>query len=149
MKPTVGVSEKAERYRSASVFLVMLSVVAATALATFAVTLRNAIDSGKMSPEEVRSYGAQGEQIKVFEVRNAESYEFIIAYLIELALNYFGYYPVVGTVLFTGILGCFKYTIIGGRPAEIKEMKARRAADRRAADEKIEEGVEVEIEPTT
>lgn len=124
-----GVTERIDRYRSTGVFFIVFSVIVVTALATFAATLRNAIDAGNVDTDEVDSYGVGGTQYKVFEVGNAKSYEFILAYLVELGLNYFGYYPVIGTILFTGVLGCFKYRVIGGRPAEITEMKAREDAD--------------------
>lgn len=124
-----GVTERMERYQSTGVFFIVLSVIVVTALATFAATLRNAIDAGNVDTSQVDSYGEGDTQYKVFEVGNAKSYEFILAYLVELGLNYFGFYPVVGTLLFSGVLGCFKYRVIGGRPAEIAEMHAREEAD--------------------
>jgi hypothetical protein len=124
-----GMTARVDRYRSTGVLFIVLSVIVVSALATFAVTLRSAIDAGNVDTDEVDSYAAGDTQYKVFAVGDAKSYEFILAYLVELGLNYFGYYPVIGTVLFSGVLGCFKYRVIGGRPAEILEMKAREEAD--------------------
>lgn len=124
-----GMTERVDRYRSTGVFFIVISVIVVTALATFAATLRNAIDVGNVDTNEVGSYGAGDTQYKVFAVSDAKSYEFFLAYLVELGLNYLGYYPVIGTVLFSGVLGCFKYRVIGGRPAEILEMQAREEAD--------------------
>lgn len=49
---------------------------------------------------------------------------FIISYFVELSLNYFFYYPVIGIIAFTGILGCNGYIpALSGRPYEVKMME--------------------------
>ena len=52
-------------------------------------------------------------------------YKYLISYATELVLALFVYYPLIGTVLFTGILGCGNVPILGGRPYEVK-MEAKR-----------------------
>lgn len=132
--------EKLARYRSTGVFFVMLSVVVVTALATLAVTLRAALNSGDtanttpVDASQVDSYGLHDDQVQLFQVDGANDFEFVIAYAVELALNYFFYYPVIGTILFSGILTCGRYPVWGGRPFEVKE-EAELAA--------LEEGHEV------
>lgn len=126
---TEGLTEqKLARYRNTGVVLVVLSVVIATALATFAVALRAAISSSNSSkeavpvdPNTVHSYGLTDDNVQLFQVDAKNDFEFIIAYFIELVLNYFIYYPIVGTILFSGILTCGRYGgVFGGRPYEIK-----------------------------
>lgn len=133
--------EKLARYRSTGVFFVMLSVVVVTALATLAVTLRAALNSGDdtanttpVDASQVDSYGLHDDQVQLFQVDGANDFEFVIAYAVELSLNYFFYYPVIGTILFSGILTCGRYPVWGGRPFELKE-EAELAA--------LEEGHEV------
>lgn len=58
----------------------------------------------------------------------ANDYEFLIAYFVEIALSYFFYYPVVGTLLFSGLLTCGRYPTVGGRPYEIKQEMAEHGA---------------------
>ena len=127
---TEGLTEKKlSRYRNTGVVLVVLSVVIATALATFAVALRAAISSSNDSsndavpvdPETVHSYGLSDDNVQLFQVDASNDFEFLIAYFIELVLNYFIYYPIIGTILFSGILTCGRYGgVFGGRPLEMK-----------------------------
>eukprot|EP00980_Cylindrotheca_fusiformis_P017195 scaffold5294_cov129-Cylindrotheca_fusiformis.AAC.5 len=39
---------------------------------------------------------------------------------IELAMSWIVWYPLIGTILFSGILGCFRFPIIGGRPRQVR-----------------------------
>ena len=67
----------------------------------------------------------------------ANDWEFILAYLVELALSYFLWYPLIGTVLFSGALTCGKYfQMTGGRPYEIARNELEAAEEGRSAGEK-------------
>lgn len=118
-----GMTEaKLDRYRSTAVFFVMFAVIIVTAIATLAVGLRAALNSGGVSdPQQVQSYGLNDDTVQLFQVDGAKNYEFVIAYLVEMALNYFFYYPLVGTLLFSGILTCGQFPVVGGRPYELRE----------------------------
>jgi hypothetical protein len=144
--------EKLRRYRSTGSFLVIISVIGVTALATFAVALRAALttDDGvkaitsasDLEESSSLAYQQAHQQLLRVQVDGANDYEFIIAYLVELALTYVVYYPIVGTIFFSGILTCGRYPLWGGRPYEIQE--ALQAELEEELDE--EEGVEVELE---
>jgi hypothetical protein len=54
---------------------------------------------------------------------NRESYRFLLSYSLEVLLSLALWYPFVGALLFSGILGCFNLSILGGRPYEIKELE--------------------------
>jgi hypothetical protein len=127
--------QKLARYRSTGVFFVMLSVVVATALATFAAALRTALNSGDTNEQQVKSYGLNDDQVQLFQVNGANDFEFLIAYSVELALNYFVYYPIIGTVLFSGILTCGHFPVTGGRPYELKEEAALAALEEEGGQE--------------
>jgi hypothetical protein len=102
-----------------------------TALATFAVALRAALttDDGvkaitsasDLEESSSLAYQQAHQQLLRVQVDGANDYEFIIAYLVELALTYVVYYPIVGTIFFSGILTCGRYPLWGGRPYEIQE----------------------------
>jgi hypothetical protein len=129
------------RYRSLSVFLVLLSVVVVTALATLAVTLRAALSSddgtqlveytgdGGDATQKLHSYNLSDDNVQLFQVNGANDLEFMIAYCVELVLNYFIYYPIVGTLLFSGVLTGGRWGVWGGRPYELKEEEKDRADD--------------------
>ena len=141
------------RYRSLSVFLVMFSVVVVTALATFAVALRAALSSDD-APQLVVDEGsdnenavvtkdatlaAEGATEQLFQVDGANDLEFIIAYLIELVLNYFIYYPLIGTLLFSGILTGGRWGVLGGRPYELKVRAELDEEPRQETDADVEQ----------
>jgi hypothetical protein len=66
------------------------------------------------------------------EVHNAAEFQFLVAYLVESVLAMFIYYPIGGTVLFSGILGCgFKIPLLGGRPYEVAAEERRKARQQR------------------
>jgi hypothetical protein len=45
-------------------------------------------------------------------------FSFLVKYFVELFLAWFVYFPIFGTIMFSGILGCFKLPILGGRPRD-------------------------------
>ena len=50
-------------------------------------------------------------------------FTFLISYAIECILSFFLFDPIVAFVLFSGLLGCFRLPILGGRPWEMKSEK--------------------------
>lgn len=45
-----------------------------------------------------------------------QSFSFLLKYFVELALAWFVYYPIVGTIIFSGMLGCGGRLPVLGRP---------------------------------
>lgn len=54
--------------------------------------------------------------------KNDTKYAFLVGYAVELSFALFVYYFLTSTVLFTGILGCGRIPIIGGRPYELRHI---------------------------
>uniref|UniRef100_A0A7S3P9A1 Uncharacterized protein n=1 Tax=Amphora coffeiformis TaxID=265554 RepID=A0A7S3P9A1_9STRA len=48
------------------------------------------------------------------------SFFFLAKYSVELMVAWFFYFPVVGTIMFSGILGCGRLPVLGGRPRDIR-----------------------------
>jgi hypothetical protein len=112
------------RYRWCGTYFVVLTVIVSTAIATFVVVLRASLNEQEESDATiVQSSGLINNSIQVRYVHDKSAYEFLISYVVELALALFVYYPVIATVLFTGILGCGTVPILGGRPYEVKQEK--------------------------
>lgn len=111
--------QKLARYRSTGVFFVMVTVVVVTALATFAAALRKAVSysNDTSTPQLVSS----ADSVQVFQVNGVNNYEFMLSYIVAMALNFFVYYPIIGTIIFSGILTCGRFPVVGGRPFELKE----------------------------
>eukprot|EP00797_Seminavis_robusta_P003980 Sro1257_g256740.2 (173) ;mRNA; r:17871-18389 len=68
-------------------------------------------------------------------------YKFVVSYFVELVLSYLIYYPIAGTILFSGVLSCGKWQVTGGRPYELQQLALQQ---QQIMEE--EEGVEVEWE---
>ena len=115
-----------ERYRRIGTYMVMIAVVLAAAAATMVIVIRASLDdSHKAARDSLADVSSGG----IYEdVKDPTAWEFLISYAIELALALCVYYPVLATLLFSGILGCGKIPVLGGRPYEIarEEKQARR-----------------------
>jgi hypothetical protein len=121
------ISERIKGYQNVTrTVLVILSVLVAVALATFAFCLRNALENNSSQHGDVmavRSGGLADDEVQLtvrtIDGNTTNDLEFLLAYAVELALSFFVWYPIVGTLLFTGILGCYKLPVLGGRPYDI------------------------------
>ena len=144
------------RKRSMGVFVVVELVIFVTAIATLTVALRAAIDNGDDDDAggdyvDVTTEDGLGNSVSVtrppaitnitkvediafLEVpKNASDYEFLVAYMIELMLSYFLYYPVIGIILFSGILTCGKAPVLGGRPYELQKERSKSSFSTRSS----------------
>lgn len=105
-------------------FLVVLIV----ALASFAVVVRATLlshqDDTAMDMNEITVNGL----VQEFHY-DLGIYEFVLSYFVEFTLALFVYYPLFGTILFTGALnwvGCGKVRWLGGRPYEYEMEQQQR-----------------------
>jgi hypothetical protein len=115
------------RYKWAGSYCVIIAVVACTAMATFCVVLRASLDSeSTVRLSDINSGGITDDNVHLSSVKDLSAFDFLVSYAVELVLALFVYYPLIGTVLFSGILGCGKMPILGGRPYEV--LKEERLA---------------------
>lgn len=64
------------------------------------------------------------------DIDGAQSFSFLSKYAIELTLTWFVWFPLVGTIVFSGILGCGgRLPILGGRPRDVKLYEQSMAKD--------------------
>lgn len=77
------------------------------------------------------------QNVDLDNIQGADDFAFLIKYAIELVLAWFVYFPVLGTVLFSGILGCNGWLpILGGRPRDVN-LVAEEAENRGATYRKM------------
>ncbi|GKY99184.1 hypothetical protein MPSEU_000873800 [Mayamaea pseudoterrestris] len=100
-------------------YVIMLIVLVVVTGSTLIVLVRATLESNQQT-EEVAT------KLEIKYTPNAESYRFLVSYAVEVALSLSFWYFVIGFVLFTGVLGCFKYPILGGRPYEMKALEQER-----------------------
>jgi hypothetical protein len=124
------------KYKWCGTYVVVLLVVIFTAVASFVVVLRASLEEDDMvDAGDLNSAGIVDDSIDLSNGidRDREKYRFLLSYTVELLLALLVYYPVVGTILFTGILGCGRLPVLGGRPYEVEcERKLQQRESRRS-----------------
>ena len=123
-------------------YLVVNLVIVMVALATLVVVWRASEESREQYNEESEETQLQlndedtsfiPTRTQFGEIQGVESFQFLLGYGVEVALALFVYWPIFGTLLFSGVLGCRRLPFIGGRPREVRleQQKAQRRANRR------------------
>jgi hypothetical protein len=111
-------------------YVVYFTIVVITAVASLIVVLRATLNDNPTA-NSLTDYG---------KTSSPDAYRFLIAYCIELLLALFCYYFILGTILFSGVLGCGVLPFLGGRPREVwleerQQIKQSRTHDEEWADE--------------
>lgn len=120
--------------RKFGAYSVGIVIVLCTIAATFAVLLRAALDNSdsEVTLEDLKSAGITDDNIDLYAAADSRStYRFLISYAIEVGLALFVYFPVVGFVLFSGVLGCGVIPVLGGRPLEVRQEEKAEARKQR------------------
>jgi hypothetical protein len=96
----------------------VVSIVMLTLAVTSFVVVVRAYESGE-------SDGNQSDQESTLFGFGSDKADFryMYGYLIELAISLMVYTPVMQTILFSGVLGCFTLPVLGGREYEVKKCK--------------------------
>ena len=103
-------------------YLTLLAVTLTAATATLIVVVRATLND---HPEAVRpndslqSGGLFDDAVEFGETSGPAAYQFLVAWCIEVLISWFVYYFIFGTVFFSGILGCYRLPLLGGRPREV------------------------------
>jgi len=93
--------------RHLAAFIVGLAAIMATA----AVLIRSWVEE-----DQAAANGGEAET-------DGHAYSFLISYLMQCFLSFFVFDPIIAYILFSGVLGCFKLPILGGRPWELMSEK--------------------------
>lgn len=93
----------------------------------------SSIDDGNLTDTSEGINFAFDDQLDL-SVDDVSEFDFVFNYLVEMILAFFVYYPICGTILFSGILSCdYNIPVLGGRPYEIS-MAERRKSRRQQGD---------------
>jgi hypothetical protein len=118
--------------------LVVIAVILIAATATLGVVIRafiegneNEQDAADALSSSVQTDGS-GQPNGAEPLSNKDNYEFLKVYAIELVLSWFAFFPVIETLLFSGILSCGgRISCLGGRPAELREEEKQKEKERK------------------
>jgi hypothetical protein len=126
-------SSKRGRCQEYGSYLVIFCVVLVIAAATLVVLIRAKMDGEETTlipyiQDSNTTLTDIVQSVKDFEL---EDFSFLKAYCLEFAVSLFLYYPLLDTVLFTGVLGCYRVPLLGGRPYEVRKEEMKRSASSR------------------
>lgn len=118
----------------------MIVVVAATSVAVVRLnedSKREAEYETTMAEQFAEEQLGGGEDGSGESSQSTSKFTFLVGYALELVVALFVFYFITSTVFFSGILGCGRLPVLGGRPYEIR--KAAVANANNPDDQQLEE----------
>jgi len=121
-------------------YIVIVITVLVVAFASFIVVLRVSVESEQALLEQtlgnvtgdVRTAFGVTDVVGNLRIQSLDEFEFLVGYGVELTLAYFLFYPLLGTILFSGVLGCGQLPLLGGRPREVALERAKKNRERKS-----------------
>ncbi|KAL7575851.1 hypothetical protein ACA910_003169 [Epithemia clementina (nom. ined.)] len=105
--------------------LLAFFVVAIAAISSFVVVVRATL-SDNPDKSLYKSAGLVDDEIEPLTgFEDKSSFNFLLSYGVEILMALFVWYPLVGTLLFSGVLGCGRIPMLGGRPYEVLREQRR------------------------
>ena len=114
--------------------MAVMVVVIAIGVATYFVLLRLDEDIKNQADYEATNSEEFAEEL-IGNNEAAARFSFFVGYALELVFALFLFYFITSTVFFTGILGCFRVPVLGGRPYELWREKMVKDDDEKSEDE--------------
>ena len=108
--------------------IIVFIVMAIVAIATGVALVRVSVDDGEIVADGKSPTKEDVQHVLDFDNFKWSDYAFLKAYAIEFSVSLFVYYPLIETILFSGLLGCRSSAIpiLGGRPGQMaRERKAQ------------------------
>jgi hypothetical protein len=121
-------SSRVDTYRKWGTYCIVVAVLLITAVATLALVVRTSAEVLSNTP-----YHDDDVTNPDLSLHEASMYKLLISYVIEFSISLFIYYPMIATILFSGILGCGSVPVLGGRPYEVTLEAKRRAREERSS----------------
>lgn len=128
-------------------YMIRFFILCIGAFATLIIVLRVATDDQPRAYSRIADdgnyTGTEGVNLAFDDqldltVDDVSEFDFVLNYLVEMTLAFFVYYPICGTILFSGILSCdYNIPVLGGRPYEIscEERRKSKRQKRGSADD--------------
>ena len=111
-------------YKKFGTGLLVFFILLIMAVTSLSVVLRGVMEEDDESADvqELKTAGVFDDTIDL-RTSSKENYEFLMSYLVELGLEFMVYFPMIGSLLFSGVLFCIRLPQFRGRPYELKQEK--------------------------
>lgn len=106
-------------------YFVLIVLMFGVTIVLMRVAVTNAEEVATDDDETGGSFNIMPEDDVRLRVDSAQEFQFVLGFVVEMALSLILYYPIGVTVLFSGILGCGRIPILGGRPAQVEAEERR------------------------
>jgi hypothetical protein len=103
-------------------YITLLAVTLTAATATLVVVVRATLNDHPEAvnkDHEIQSGGLFDDAVQFGETSGPGAYQFLVSWCIEVLISWFIYNFAIGTVFFSGVLGCYRLPLLGGRPREV------------------------------
>ena len=109
-------------YKKFGTGLLVFFILLIMAVTSLSVVLRGVMEEDDESADvqELKTAGVFDDTIDL-RTAGKENYEFLMSYFVELGLEFMVYFPMIGSLLFSGVLYCIRLPQFGGRPYEIEQ----------------------------
>ena len=123
-----GDQSQSKRYKDCGSYALIPLIAALLGFAAFLVLLRASEEEHQDMNDDDGVDADDGQQNGIdIEIHDWRSFSFLSQYAIEIALAWFVYFPLLGTIVFSGVLGCKgRLPILGGRPRDLKRVEEGR-----------------------
>ncbi|KAL3798448.1 hypothetical protein ACHAW5_007400 [Stephanodiscus triporus] len=123
--------------QTVGIYVAVLVVLLAIGGATYFVLLRLDEDVKNQADYEATNSEEFADGI-IGDNEAVSRFSFFVGYALELVCALFLFYFITSTVFFTGILGCGRVPILGGRPYEIWREKMAKDDDKKSSRDEID-----------
>jgi len=121
-----GILSACGKFRKCGSYFVVVLVAALVAVACFIVVLRASVVSRKEASANAEANDPDAKPVDWGYITSLNSFSFLLGYLVEFGLALYVWFPLVGTLLFSGVLGFGCLPFLGGRPSEIRKEERRK-----------------------
>lgn len=105
-------------------YMLIPIIVSLLMVAAYFVLLRATRGEVVLQTDDLNYQEDQLENIQWDDIQGIQSFSFLFKYGTELLLAWFVYFPILGSLFFSGILGCNgKIPILGGRPRDMERIR--------------------------
>lgn len=120
--------ERCSLLRRECIVLFVFALLVSGALTSFLIVIRASLSEQN---EDLQVSGGHNNTSSLtvdprrHSIKGMSSFQFLLLWGVQSILSLFFWYPIIGSLLFSGVLGCKRIPILGGRPYEMRQEEIR------------------------